>query len=1530
MKPRYHRSLPQAFVVCIAPIIACATAFGSVVTTNESNGAGTWTLPSGTNLLTGRTPSSTPSTHEGSSNSWNTVIDGTLGDTAGAPASSVTPNNGETVVFPLDLVAQPAGYNITSFDSYCTWGNRDRDNQDYMIQYSTVAAPTTFINISTVAIHTAVDRTTHTRLTDTSGFLATGVAAIKLIFDRQENNYVGYREFILQDTPTTVCVDNASRNDNTWPALVGPNLLTGIVPTDAAPVSHEASSSTWATLTDGSLGDFTSPVTSCSPNNGQTVTYPLDLAAKPGGYDITSFESYGAWGSNGRDDQRYTLSYSTVADPTTFLPITEVWNHTEYAGGYDNGKRSTRSRVTGNGGKLALGVAAIRLTFHDQENGFTGFRELVLRDTPLPRTYMTEANATNSYTLPTGTNLLNNTLAKTPATAANTNHGNNDVTSGDWTVLTDGSVGSAGIQMQSVAPGNGTSVVFPLDISTNTKGYNLTSLDSYCAWGDSGRDNQNYTVSYSTVTDPATFILIDYVDNETFSPINTTHSRIAAGTGFLATNVGAVKYDFYNQENGWVGYRELIALGNAVPLASPLTWSGLSGSGGAANWVTAADNNWKDSGVSSTFTSIAPLTFDNTGINTSIDIPTALTAASLTFANDASHPFTFGGQLLTVTNGLTQTGAGSATFNNPVASAGVAVSGTGSLSLNVDNPLLAGSSTVNNGVLNLASDGALGTSSLAQTGGRINFTSTTPVAGSIAGTGGTIALGNPAGIGGPTTLSVGNATSSTYAGSIVDASGSAHGSLAKNGSGTLALTGTNGYTGTTTVYTGELKLGQRLSLYNGNTASWTASNIIVISDLTLQMGGSGEFTSSDVVALGTGGFDSNAILGLDTTSGNAEISDSLGGSVKIEKEGINTLRLSAANTFTNGITVGQGVLELANPVGITIPGDLTVGNVTFDVFANMANNNQFGPNAVLKFNTGGGAVNGKVQLRGTSQTVAGLDSTASSRLAMIQNDETGSPGYTGDPGPASLTIDAAVDHSFKGFIRNQNGGAISLVKRGIGTQELVNSATGAGYSYNGPTTVEAGKLKFNFAGGNNDFGSNITVDALATLEFHAVGGDYNFNRQISGAGHVLVNGVNAIRMTDNNNTWSGGTTVGLSDTIYYGFLALEGTGGVGEGTALGQNCTAGAMIPTNVITVENGATLALDGIASLGNSGMLPQFAPSIRINEKSTLSGGSSLTTFVPNITLDGGTINITSGGNAGGFSTDLAFVGTLVVGGSSTVPSVIHTTGTGAYANASLGSLGLPGTTFQVADVTSNSDPDLLVDAILQDVGGHASPLTKTGPGTLLLTGANTYTGTTTVLAGSLAVSGNSIADSNNLVIDGGKLDIAAASEEVVGTLFLGSVQQDAGSYGSSTSGAIHQDDTRFSGDGVLTVSTGPYVDPYIAWSAQISDEAQRGRDADPDGDGFTNLQEFLFGTSPIANTGALTQVESTPAGLIVSWNQLATGGTYILQESATMMETPWPTSTATITDNAVQDVTGYVRKQALIPLDGSHKFVRIEAHE
>jgi len=296
------------------------------------------------------------------------------------------------------------------------------------------------------------------------------------------------------------------------------------------------------------------------------------------------------------------------------------------------------------------------------------------------------------------------------------------------------------------------------------------------------------------------------------------------------------------------------------------------------------------------------------------------------------------------------------------------------------------------------------------------------------------------------------------------------------------------------------------------------------------------------------------------------------------------------------------------------------------------------------------------------------------------------------------------------------------------------------------------------------------------------------------------------------------------------------------------------------------------------------------------------------------------------------MTFVGTVVVGGVSTTPTVIATSGTGANANISLGSLGITGTIFQVADVTSSGDPDLIVSSILQDVGGHTSPLTKTGPGTMQLLGANTYTGDTTVLEGTLALSGNSIADANSLVINGGKVDVAAAANETVNTLYFGSTQQVAGTYGSTSSAATYQDDSRFSGSGIVTVTSSPAVaDPYAVWSAQIADPSQRGRAADPDGDGLTNLQEYLFGTSPTTATGSLTELESTPSGLIVRWNQLATGtSVYVLRESATLMESTWPVSTATISDNPVQDLPGYVRKQALIPIDSARKFIRVEANE
>ncbi|GAA5127694.1 hypothetical protein JIN84_08345 [Luteolibacter yonseiensis] len=120
-----------------------------------------------------------------------------------------------------------------------------------------------------------------------------------------------------------------------------------------------------------------------------------------------------------------------------------------------------------------------------------------------------------------------------------------------------------------------------------------------------------------------------------------------------------------------------------------------------------------------------------------------------------------------------------------------------------------------------------------------------------------------------------------------------------------------------------------------------------------------------------------------------------------------------------------------------------------------------------------------------------------------------------------------------------------------------------------------------------------------------------------------------------------------------------------------------------------------------------------------------------------------------------------------------------------------------------------------------------------------------------------------------------------------------------------------------------------PYASYSSVIPNEADRDKSDDPDGDGFTNLQEYLLGGSPVAGTPSLATFEKTSGGLIVRWLERA-GGVYVLQEGSTLAD-PWGVSAVVPTVSA--DQTGkysddYTRKEALIPLDAVRKFVRVKA--
>jgi hypothetical protein len=123
--------------------------------------------------------------------------------------------------------------------------------------------------------------------------------------------------------------------------------------------------------------------------------------------------------------------------------------------------------------------------------------------------------------------------------------------------------------------GGGTSVTYTLTTATV-----LQNVIVYGGWNDSGRDEQNTTVSYS-INGGATFISLGSLDtNPTVgadiqSAVRTTWTD---DTGSFAggTAITNLRFDFGNVENGYVGTAELVATAVAAPEPNTIAL-GLSG-----------------------------------------------------------------------------------------------------------------------------------------------------------------------------------------------------------------------------------------------------------------------------------------------------------------------------------------------------------------------------------------------------------------------------------------------------------------------------------------------------------------------------------------------------------------------------------------------------------------------------------------------------------------------------------------------------------------------------------------------------------------------------------------------------------------------------------------------------------------------------------------------------------------------------------------------------------------------------------------
>jgi hypothetical protein len=177
----------------------------------------------------------------------------------------------------------------------------------------------------------------------------------------------------------------------TW-TLESGSLIQGKVPNSVGPGSFGRSPSL---LTDGSFGWFTfwpnvglslTEVT-CGSSAGQSVTYTLGNS--PGGYSVSNIVVYGGWGDAGRDQQAYTVSYSTVTAPETFIALASVDYNPANPDAVQSATRSTLQSSTG--GLLATNVVALKFDFTTPapENGYCGYSEISVFGMPTPVTATT-------------------------------------------------------------------------------------------------------------------------------------------------------------------------------------------------------------------------------------------------------------------------------------------------------------------------------------------------------------------------------------------------------------------------------------------------------------------------------------------------------------------------------------------------------------------------------------------------------------------------------------------------------------------------------------------------------------------------------------------------------------------------------------------------------------------------------------------------------------------------------------------------------------------------------------------------------------------------------------------------------------------------------------------------------------------------------------------------------------------------------------------------------------------------------------
>lgn len=473
-----------------------------------------------------------------------------------------------------------------------------------------------------------------------------------------------------------------------------------------------------------------------------------------------------------------------------------------------------------------------------------------------------------------------------------------------------------------------------------------------------------------------------------------------------------------------------------------------------------------------------------------------------------------------------------------------------------------------------------------------------------------------------------------------------------------------------------------------------------------------------------------------STTGTLTISSPLTSAVPLVKSGAGTLSLTNIGNLFTDVYLNQGrvLIDDLDKVNNTT-GTLRFFGGGIRVAAGFADDLS---TKAWDINTGGGTIDVSLVTAGTT-FVNGLDDStvdASDTINIAtRSSATGSTGQLTIQGASTFTGTTIINHSG--------------ISTGTAASVILNGTTNAAINGN----LQIG----NVTSGTNDvvvhLGASDQIVDTATLSFVGANGAFTyfnllgFNETVAGISDATASGVIENRETETVST-SGTLTLNSSADFSYNGYFRDRNDGLADTNKLnlvkqgaGTQTLSGVQIRHSGTTTISGGGLTLTDVtnwqSAITNNATLNLNQTTGTRNQTQVISGTGALnklgagTIVIPTVTantysgqtnIEAGVLSISASSNIG----DASATNTIRIANNATLQSTGADVDLGSNRSIVISGVGA------TIDVTGTNK--LTVSGLIS--GSDSQTLTKIGTGSLLLTGANSYSGTTTVSGGTLLV--------------------------------------------------------------------------------------------------------------------------------------------------------------------------------------------------